>query len=63
MGDNEMILGAAHRSSGIHLWLGKISARRQSDEGCAASNRLKWGPLPPNEVVTIAQRVREGYGN
>jgi hypothetical protein len=25
---------------------------------CAISYRLKWGPLPPNEVGSIAQYVR-----
>ena len=52
-GDNEMILGAVHRSPGICLTaeenldtlrLRKTSARRQSDEVCATSHRLKWGP-------------------
>jgi hypothetical protein len=28
--------------------LRKTSARRQSDEGCEISYRLKWGTLPPN---------------
>ena len=39
---------------------GKISARRQSNKGYASSHRLKWGPLPPNDVDGIAQHVREG---
>ena len=33
-----------------------------SDEGCATSNHLKWGPLPPNYVGRIAQHVRKGDG-
>ena len=32
------------------------------DKGCAISHRLKWGPLPPNEVGSIAQHVRNGEG-
>ena len=40
----------------------KTSARRPSGEGCATSNFLKSGPLPPNEVGKIAQHVREEKG-
>ena len=29
------------------------------NKGCATSHRLKWGPLPPNEVGRIAQHVRD----
>ena len=29
-------------------------------EGCMTSHRLKWGPLPSNEVGVIAQYVRKG---
>ena len=29
----------------------ETSARRPSDGGCATSYRLKWGPLPPNDLV------------
>ena len=42
--------------------LRKTSARRSCDEGCATRYRLKWGPLPANEVDSIAQHVRRGDG-
>ena len=45
------------------LWLRKTpetSARRPSDEDCAISHRLKWNPLPPNDVCRIAQHIRKG---
>ena len=38
----------------------KTSTRRPSDEGCASSHCLKWGPLPSNVVSRIAQHVRKG---
>ena len=44
------------------LWLRKTSATRQSDENCATSHRLKWGPLSPNEVGRVAQHVWKGEG-
>ena len=44
----------------LQLW--KTSDRRQSDEGCATSHRLKWSPLPPNDVCRILQHVREEKG-
>ena len=34
-----------------------ISAKRQSDEDCATSYRLEWGPLPPNDICRIVQHV------
>ena len=64
-GDNEMILGAVHRSPGICLTAEENPARRPSDEGAVSiSHRLKWGPFPPNEVGRIAQHSgREKEGN
>jgi hypothetical protein len=50
-GDNGMIPGAVHRSLGICLMAEKTSARRPSVEQAV---RLKWGSLPPNEVIMIA---------
>ena len=44
------------------LGLRKTSARRQSDEGCATSQGLKWGPLPPNYIGRTTQPFREGGG-
>ena len=35
---------------------------RPSDEDCAISHRLKWAPLPLNEVGRTAQHVTEGEG-
>ena len=31
----------------------KTSARITSDEGCATNHRLKWRPLPPNELREV----------
>jgi hypothetical protein len=36
--------------------------RRLSVEGCAFIHRLKWSPLPPNNVCMIAQNVVEEDG-
>ena len=36
----------------------KTSARPSSDESCATSRRLKWGPLLPNDVGRIAPYFR-----
>ena len=53
-GDNEIIPGAVDRFPDICLTAEKkprkTPARRQSNEGFAASYRIKWGQLPPNEV-------------
>ena len=54
-GDNEMIPRAAHISPGICFTPEKIV-----DEGCATSQRYKWGPLLINEVGRIAQYIRNG---
>jgi hypothetical protein len=62
--DNEMKLGAVHRSPGIYLKAGE--KRGQSPRGdylmkvCATSHRLQWGPLHPNDVGRIEQPFREG---
>ena len=32
------------------------------EEGYVTSHRLKWGPLPPNEIVRISELVREEEG-
>ena len=65
-GDNEMILGAVHRSPGIYLTaeenprkpqLGDRLMKRLCDQSC-----LKWGPFPPNEIGRIAQHIRKGEG-
>ena len=42
-GDNEMILGAVHRSPGICLTAEKNPSKPQL--GDRRSHRLKWGPL------------------
>ena len=55
MGDNEMIPGAGHRS------LTPENLNQQNvNEGSATSHRLKWSPLPPNEIGRIAQHHQEG---
>ena len=40
------------------LYLAYLAA----DEGCAASHRLKWGPLSQNDIGSVAQQ-KEGKGN
>ena len=49
-GDNEMILGAVHRSPGIWLTAEENPRKPQLGDrlmkGCATSHRLKWGPFP-----------------
>ena len=56
-----MILGAEHKSPDIYLTAEENPRKSQGtvDEGCVASHRPKWGPLPPNEVH-IAQHIRKG---
>ena len=61
-GYNDVNPGAIHRLLAFILWQRKTSARRQSDEGCVTSYRLKRDPLPPNDVSWITQHVREGEG-
>ena len=64
--DNEMILGAVHRSSGIFLTAEENPRKPQLGDrqmkDCTTSPRLKWGPFHQNEVGTIAQHVRKGEG-
>ena len=57
MGDNEKKQGTVHRST---VRLRKTSDKRPYIEGCRISNRLIWGPLPPNDLGRIAQNVSEG---
>ena len=63
-GDNEMILGAVHRSPGICLTVKENPRKLQLGghliKGCETNHRLKWGPFPPNKVGRIAQHVRKG---
>ena len=64
--DNEMILGAVHRSPGICL-TAKENPRFISQETiwwrvCATSYCLKWGPFPTNGVSSIALHIRKGAG-
>ena len=40
--------------------LGKQS--RRPCEGCATHHRLKWDPLPPNEIDRIPQHLTEKEG-
>ena len=39
--------------------MSKISAKRESNEGCATNHRLKWGSLSSNDVSRIAQQVKK----
>ena len=57
----QVIISDLHRSAGIYFTAEENSGK-PSDEGCATSHRLKWGPLHPNEVDRIAQHVRKGEG-
>ena len=61
--DNGMIPGAVHRSPEICFTAKenpqKTAGRRPSDEGCATSHRLKWGPFPPNDVSSPTARQEE----
>ena len=45
-------------------WINSVQdrARRPSDEGCATSHPLEWGPLPSSKVGRIAQHVRKKDG-
>ena len=59
-GDNEVKLGAVNLLV-FTLRLRKTSARRPSDVSCETSHRHKWGILPPNEIISIAQHaLKEG---
>ena len=55
-GDNEMILGAVCRSPGICLTAEENPRKPQLGD----RHRLKWGPLPSNEVSRITVREKEG---
>jgi hypothetical protein len=64
-GNNEMIPGTVHRSHGIYFTAEENSGKLQLgtvDEGCATNDRLKCGPLLPNDVNRNAQYIREGEG-
>ena len=65
-GDNEMNLGAVHRSPGFcHIAEENPRKSQLGDrliKGCAISYLLKWGPFPLNKVGRIAQHVRKGEG-
>ena len=62
--DNEMILGAVHRSPGICLTAEENLRKPQLGDRLmkGLSCRLKWSPFPPNEVGRIAQHDRKGEG-
>ena len=42
-----------------NLKSGKRAAKRPSDDCFATINRIKWGPLSPNDVGRFAQQVRK----
>ena len=65
-GDNEMILGAMHRSPDNCLTVEENPGKpqlgdRRMNELCDQSSP-QMGPFPPNEVGRIAQHVRKGEG-
>ena len=59
-GDNVLNTGDVHRSPEFSLRLRKTLARKPSDEGCATSHGLKWGPLLPNDIGRFIQNSKEG---
>ena len=64
-GDNVMMPGLVHRSTGIYLTAEEKPAKLQlgpSDEGCKTSHHFNWDHLHPNEIGTITQHVKEGEG-
>jgi hypothetical protein len=63
-GENEMIVGAVHRSPGICLTAEEnLSQEIVWWRDCATIHRLKWDPFHPNEFVRIAHHVRMGEGS
>ena len=55
--DNEMKAGICTDLLAFNLRLmksRKTCVRRLSDKGCTTSHRLKFGPLPQNDVSRIA---------
>jgi hypothetical protein len=71
--DNEIIPGAIHRSRGVYLTVEEFILQLRKtpenlsyetvDQDSATSHSFKWDLLPPNEVVRIAQHVRNGEGS
>ena len=56
-----MIPEGVHRSLGIYLTVEEIPGTSQLGVP-VISHRLKWSPLPPDEVARIAQHVRKREG-
>ena len=61
-GDNEMILGAVHKSPAICLTAEENPRKPQLGDSLMNSHRLKCGPYSPNEVGRIGQHIRRGEG-
>ena len=65
-GDNEMILGAVHRSPGICLRAEEIPRKPQLGEclmkGLCDLSSPQMGSLSSKEVCRMAQHVRKGEG-
>ena len=61
-GDNEMILGAMHRTSGIYLKVEENPRNRSKENVWWRLCNQSWGPLPTNDINMIAQHIREGEG-
>ena len=61
--DNKEAGGCAQISQNLNYDRGKprkTSVRTSTDEDCATSYSLKWGPLHPNVGGRIAQHARKG---
>ena len=65
-GDNEMILGAVHRSPGISLTAEENPKKPQLGDrlmkGLCDQSSPQMGSFLPNEIGRIAQHVRKGGG-
>ena len=62
-GNNDIKLRAVHRYPGSYLMVDEIPRNLSSYEGCATIHRLKWDPLPPNDIFRVTQHVREEKKN
>ena len=59
IGDNEMILGAGHRSPGMYL-TAEENPRKPQLKGLFDQSSPQMGPFPSTEVGRIVQHVRKG---
>ena len=59
-GNNEMIPGAEHRSSGSYLTAEKTPENTQLGDRHMTNHRFKWGTLNTSDVGKIKRHTREG---